>query len=154
MDSPKLSTLRGIHHRPENRIATKATILQNDRMKSAVPVFRMFDEAKAKEFYCGFLGFSVDWEHRFGEDCPLYLQLSRDACIIHLSEHHGDACPGSAIRIETPAVEDFSATLRAKNYPFARPGIPHLMPWGNKEITIGDPFGNRLTFYEVINAAD
>ena len=30
-----------------------------------VPILRMFDEAKAKEFYVDFLGFAVDWEHRF-----------------------------------------------------------------------------------------
>jgi hypothetical protein len=31
----------------------------------AIPIFRIFDVAKAKEFYVGFLGFQVDWEHRF-----------------------------------------------------------------------------------------
>ena len=29
------------------------------------PILRIFDEAKAKEFYVDFLGFSVDWEHRY-----------------------------------------------------------------------------------------
>lgn len=33
----------------------------------AVPIFRIFDVAKAKEFYVGFLGFQVDGEHRFDE---------------------------------------------------------------------------------------
>jgi catechol 2,3-dioxygenase-like lactoylglutathione lyase family enzyme len=33
----------------------------------AIPIFRIFDVAKAKEFYVGFLGFQVDWEHRFDE---------------------------------------------------------------------------------------
>ncbi len=32
----------------------------------ATPILRIFDEAKAKEFYVGFLGFKVDWEHRPG----------------------------------------------------------------------------------------
>ena len=31
----------------------------------ATPILRIFDEAKAKEFYVAFLGFKVDWEHRF-----------------------------------------------------------------------------------------
>ena len=30
-----------------------------------VPVLRSFDEAKAREFYVDFLGFTVEWEHRF-----------------------------------------------------------------------------------------
>ena len=31
-----------------------------------IPVLRTFDMAKADEFYLGFLGFAVDWDHRFG----------------------------------------------------------------------------------------
>ena len=29
------------------------------------------------EFYSGFLGFTIDWEHRFGENFPLYAQIAR-----------------------------------------------------------------------------
>jgi hypothetical protein len=53
------------------------------------PILRIFDENKAKEFYVDFLDFKVDWEHRFEEGLPLYMQISKDGCIIHLSEHHG-----------------------------------------------------------------
>jgi len=56
-----------------------------------VPILRMFDEAKAKEFYVDFLGFAVDWEHRFEDGTPLYMQVSKDGCVIQLSEHYGDA---------------------------------------------------------------
>ncbi len=59
-----------------------------------VPILRMFDEAKAKEFYVGFLGFIIDWEHRFEEGAPLYMQVSKDAFVLHLSEHYGDSSPG------------------------------------------------------------
>ena len=31
----------------------------------AIPVFCIFDEAKAREFYLGWLGMTMDWEHRF-----------------------------------------------------------------------------------------
>jgi hypothetical protein len=34
------------------------------------------------------------------------MQVSRDACRIHLSEHHGDGTPGTVIRIEMPAEGD------------------------------------------------
>ncbi len=53
-----------------------------------IPILRIFDEAKAREFYIGFLGFAVDWEHRFAPDLPLYMQVSRDGCVLHLSEHY------------------------------------------------------------------
>jgi uncharacterized glyoxalase superfamily protein PhnB len=110
------------------------------------PVLRMFDESKAKEFYCGFLGFTVDWEHRFGDDFPLYMQISSGACRLHLSEHYGDALPGSYLRIELPDVDGFAAALRAKNYKFARPGV-EATPWGTRETQLSDPFGNKLVFF-------
>lgn len=75
------------------------------------PILRIFDEAKAKEFYVGFLGFTVDWEHRFEAGLPLYMQVSKDDCIIHLSEHHGDCSPGAVIRIETNELDGFQKEL-------------------------------------------
>src|SRR6266850_539584 len=48
------------------------------------PILRIFDEAKAKEFYVEFLGFKVDWEHRFEPGLPLYMQVSKDECVLHL----------------------------------------------------------------------
>ena len=38
-----------------------------------IPILRMFDEAKAREFYLEFLGFNVEFEHRFEPGTPLYL---------------------------------------------------------------------------------
>ena len=75
------------------------------------PILRIFDEAKATEFYVGFLGFTVDWRHRFGDDYPLYFQISRGGCVLHLSEHHGDCSPGAAVRIETRALDELNEEL-------------------------------------------
>jgi Glyoxalase superfamily protein len=41
-----------------------------------VPILRSFDEARSRGFYLGFLGFQVDWEHRFEPGLPLYMQVS------------------------------------------------------------------------------
>ena len=109
------------------------------------PILRIFDEAKAREFYVEFLGFKVDWEHRFEPDLPLYMQVSKDDCILHLSEHFGDGSPGAHVRIETTGVDEFQQQLCAKRYKNARPGVENT-PWGTREMTIADPFGNRLTF--------
>ena len=105
----------------------------------------MFDEAKAREFYVDFLGFTIDWEHRFEPGAPLYMQVSRGECVLHLSEHYGDATPGSAIRIDTSDIDAFHGELAAKRYKYARPGI-NEMPWGTREVSVADPFGNKLTF--------
>lgn len=61
-----------------------------------------------------------------------------------LSEHYGDASPGAAIRIATTDLESFHAELAAKNYKYAGPGI-ESQPWG-KDMSVRDPFGNRLIF--------
>ncbi|OWQ45349.1 glyoxalase/bleomycin resistance/extradiol dioxygenase family protein [Roseateles noduli] len=114
------------------------------------PILRMFDEAKALEFYVQFLGFTVDWEHRFEPGLPLYMQVSRDGCALHLSEHHGDACPGAAMRIETDDIDAFHAELIARRYGNARPGLEET-PWGSKDVSVTDPFGNRLTFTNAIS---
>ena len=114
------------------------------------PILRIFDEAKALEFYVQFLGFQVDWDHRFEPGLPLYLQVSRDGCVLHLSEHHGDACPGAALRIETDDIEGFHAELIGRRYGYARPGLEET-PWGSKDVSVTDPFGNRLTFTNAIS---
>jgi hypothetical protein len=103
--------------------------------------FNGFDEAKAKEFYVGFLGFAIDWEHRFGENFPLYMQVSKDGCVIHLTGHHGDGCPGAAVRIATTGLKEFCQQLREKDYKHAKPGCEPT-EWKTLETSIKDPFGN------------
>jgi uncharacterized glyoxalase superfamily protein PhnB len=112
----------------------------------AVPILRSFDEKKAKEFYVDFLGFTVDFEHRFEPGMPLYMGISQGNCRIHLSEHFGDCAPGARVRIEVADVRSLCASLNAKGYGNARPGW-HEQDWGCTEMTIHDPFANRLTFW-------
>lgn len=114
------------------------------------PILRIFDEAKAREFYVDFLGFRVDWEHRFEPALPLYLQVSRGACVLHLSEHHGDCCPGAALRIQVADIDAYQRELIAKQYGYARPGVDDT-PWGSRDMSVKDPFGNRLTFTNAIS---
>jgi uncharacterized glyoxalase superfamily protein PhnB len=117
-----------------------------------IPILRIYDEAKAREFYQGFLGFGFDWEHRFEPELPLYAQISRGNCVLHLSEHHGDVSPGSAVRIGMPDIDTFHAEIMSKGYKYMRPGI-EKMPWGSREMTVRDPFFNRIVFYAPEKAA-
>ena len=111
------------------------------------PILRMFDEAKALEFYVGFLGFKVDWQHRFEANFPLYRQVSLGECVLHLSEHHGDASPGAAVRIQAQGIDAYQQQLQAKDYRYAKPDVEDT-PWGSREMSIKDPFGNRVVFVE------
>ncbi len=120
--------------------------LNNIKFDSSYPVLRIFDEAKAKEYYIDFLGFRLDWEHRFGENYPLYCQISRGDLVLHLSEHHGDSSPGSVVFVRVKGLQKFHEELLNKNYKHAKPRIIE-QPWG-AEMRITDPFNNSLRFCE------
>lgn len=115
-----------------------------------VPILRMFSVEKAKEFYLEFLGFKIDWEHRFHDGAPLYMQISRGAAVLHLSEHFGDGVPGSAVYFYMKGINDFHSSLLAKNYRHARPDI-FDQTWGMMEVMISDPSGNRIRFGEAMS---
>jgi len=117
---------------------------------AATPILRSFDEARTKDFYIDFLGFDLIFEHRDGEDLPLYMGVMKGGCALHLSEHYGGGTPGSALMIPVDDVSAFAASLRAKQHGNCRPGEPEEMPWGTRQITITDPSGNRLTFFTEI----
>jgi len=115
-------------------------------MSSIRPVFRIFDIAKALEFYVGWLGFTVDWEHRFGPDSPLYMQVSMDDLVFHLTEHYGDACPGAKVYIEYSGdLAAYQRLLGSKAYRYYNPGLEDA-PWGGQIMELIDPFGNKLLF--------
>jgi len=115
---------------------------------SPIPVLRSFDEAQGRSFYVDFLGFEIDFEHRFGEDFPLYLGVSLSGCTLHLTEHHGDCSPVAKVRIPTANVSALCKALSAKDSKYAVPRGGQETPWGMKEMTLVDPFGNKLVFYQ------
>jgi len=116
--------------------------------RRTIPILRIFSVEKAREFYLDFLGFEWDWEHRFGDNFPLYAQVSRGDLQLHLSEHHGDACPGAAAMIHMTGVEAFHREITAKDYRYNKPGLEDE-PWGARTVKVQDPFGNRLIFAEL-----
>ena len=114
------------------------------------PVFRIFDYAKAIEFYVGWLGFRIDWEDRPASG-PEYLQVSRGDVVLHLSGHHGDGSPGAVARAETRALPAYHSQLLRKDYPHMRPGLEPAA-WNHRvlEMQVIDPFGNRIIFCEPV----
>ena len=115
------------------------------RFVRTVPILRIFSLEKAKEFYCGFLGFTVDWEHTFEPGMPVYMQVSRGGLRLHLSEHHGDGSPGVHIHVEMIGVDEFHGEVSAKGYRFLRPGVQDEF-YGARAMHVIDPFGNRISF--------
>jgi len=118
------------------------------RFDQAIPIVRIFDLAKAEEYYFGFLGFKLDWDHRYGENFPIYMQVSRGDLKLHLSEHAGDATPGGNMVVYMKGIRAFHAELTAKNYRFMKPGLEKE---GDRlEVTVTDPFNNHIRFMEVV----
>lgn len=109
-----------------------------------IPILRSFDERKAREFYLEFLSFSVEFEHRFEPNLPLYMGIVREGLQLHLSEHHGDASPGATIFIPMQNIASFRDELHGKQYGYGRPEIVQ-QDWG-EVMEVYDPFGNRLRF--------
>ena len=116
-----------------------------------IPILRIFDVAKAKEFYVDYLGFNLNWEHRFEGVAPVYMEVQRGDFRIHLTEHHGDACPGSNCYARMTGILEFHAELAARNYGYLRPGV-ETTEWNARMMEVIDPFGNRIRFAEDINA--
>lgn len=117
------------------------------QFQRTVPIFRIFSLEKAREFYLDYLGFKVDWEHRFTPDAPVHMQVSRDALVLHLSEHHGSGSPGAIAYVYMTGVRELHQELSGKNYPYLRPGLLE-QEWGMTELTVTDPFYNKITFGE------
>jgi catechol 2,3-dioxygenase-like lactoylglutathione lyase family enzyme len=117
------------------------------QVQRVVPTFRMFSVEKAREFYVDFLGFKIDGEHRFAPDAPLFMEISKQGLALHLSEHHGDATPGSHVYVYGSGVRALHRELEQKHYRYNRPGVQQ-QEWGMTELTVIDPFGNRITFSE------
>lgn len=121
-------------------------------LQKAIPLLRSFDEAKAKAFYLDFLGFELDWEHRFEPGLPLYCQVSLDGVALHLTEHHGDCTPGATVFLVHAALADYHAAIAARGYAFNRPAVEPA-PWGGEVMEATDPFANRLRFWQPPQAA-
>ena len=80
-----------------------------------IPLLRIFDLEKAKEFYVGFLGFAVDWEHHFDQSAPAYLQST---CV--LGSRRRSTTPGasrSSTRSATASASTKTSSLGRRREP-------------------------------------
>lgn len=117
-----------------------------------IPIIRIFDEAKAKEFYLEFLGMNLDWEHRFEDNSPIYMQVSKANLVFHLSEHSGDCTPGSKVFVNVSELDALFEEISQHPYKYNRPQI-EIAAWGSRCFTVIDPFSNKVLFNENVSEA-
>ena len=84
------------------------------------------------------------FDHRHEAQLPLYIGVERAGALLNLTEHHGDASPGSNVFLPTQNIRLFHKELLNKQYSFGRPNLEEL-PW-SVQIQVHDPFGNRIRF--------
>ena len=102
--------------------------------ESLAPIMRVADANVALAWYQR-LGFVKEWEHRFEAGLPLYVGVARGDLRMHLSEHAGDARPGTLVYIYVDDIDAVAAAL----------GVTEIddMSWG-RDFEVADPDGNRL----------
>jgi catechol 2,3-dioxygenase-like lactoylglutathione lyase family enzyme len=128
----------------------RRAVRDDGRLDRLIPILRILDVAKAREFYIDYLGFSVEFEHRFHDDAPLFMGVARDDVRLFLSEHHGDGSPGAHVVITIQGVDELHRELAAKGYRHMNPGIRE-QEWGSRDLGVVYPFGNQLVFSEPVD---
>lgn len=98
------------------------------------PVLRVRDADAAVAWYAR-LGFARQWEHRFAPDLPRYVSIARPGMEIHLSEHAGDARPGTLVYLYVDDVDALAAACGGVEV--------GSQDWG-RDFVVTDPDGNRI----------
>jgi catechol 2,3-dioxygenase-like lactoylglutathione lyase family enzyme len=124
---------------------------------TTIPVLRIFSEARAKEFYLEFLGFSLDFGGPVdGESGPYYGQVIRAHTTLQLAEMPYDPGHGATVDIWLDGLDELHRELMQR---YGEMGtrvfgpavwVPQIedVSWGARVMIIGDPFGNHLRFSE------
>lgn len=107
-----------------------------------MPIIRVSDAEAAVRWYER-LGFEVRAEHRFEPGLPAYVGIARGDVELHLSEHEGDAPPGTLIYLW---VDDVDAVASAV-------GTHVTQETWARETEVGDPDGNRIRIGQIGSSA-
>ena len=86
-------------------------------MQRAVPILHIKDYPTAITYYVQWLGFKVDWEFRLEPSFPVYMQISRDGLMLHLSQHQGDNPGGVKCHIDVDDLDGLVTEWKARPKP-------------------------------------
>lgn len=115
-----------------------------------VPALRITDYERSKAYYVETLGFTVDWEHRFESDSPVFMSIVRDGMQVYLTQHSGDCQVGGLVHF---VILDVEAWYREFQERGARVAEAPNNDLGFRNMTVTDPDGNQLRFMEPPSSA-
>jgi catechol 2,3-dioxygenase-like lactoylglutathione lyase family enzyme len=101
--------------------------------EQVIPILRVEDAGAAVTWYTA-IGFELEHIHRFEPHLPAFATIARNEITLFLSEHTGDARPGTLIYLRVHDLDAIAATLEL---------TIETSPWG-RECETSDPDGNRL----------
>ncbi len=110
-----------------------------------IPALRITDYERSKTYYVATLGFTVEWEHRFEPNFPVFMSVVRDGMQIYLSQHSGDCQVGGLVHFVIQDVDAWHAEFRDRGAIVAEAPNNDL---GFRNMTVKDPDGNQLRFME------
>ena len=114
-----------------------------DEWSNWVPILSVKDAQASAEFYMRALGFKVDWEHRYEEGFPLYVQISRPPLTLHLNEHGGGAGGKVELFVRVPDVDAIYKNMLDQS---VKPETePTTQAYGIRDFCFTDPDGHRIT---------
>jgi catechol 2,3-dioxygenase-like lactoylglutathione lyase family enzyme len=102
-------------------------------MEGSAPILHVADARASIDWYAR-LGFTVESEHTFGPDMPLYVRLRRGSAQLHLSEHRLDGGQASQVYLY---VDDVDSVIPAEM-------TAEDCPWGMREARLTDLDGNVI----------
>ncbi|MGB7728264.1 MAG: VOC family protein [Candidatus Acidiferrum sp.] len=117
-------------------------------LKTAVPLLHIYNAAAAIEFYCGGLGFHLEFAHRpdGATTDPCYMGVTRVGVWLNLSSFSGDGISGGVANLFTDDVDGLHAEFASKNVPIAVGPVDRT--WGTREMYVKDADGNSLRFIQ------
>ena len=109
------------------------------KLTSVTPVIPVLDAANAIRFYTEQLGFTLAFEQ------GPYAGVVRDGVEVHLDAVVNEGAGKMTCRFATQEVDELYAELEPKGV--IDPDEPiRTTPWGARQFSVLDGFGNRLTF--------
>ncbi|WP_309397803.1 glyoxalase superfamily protein [Cerasicoccus maritimus] len=114
---------------------------------ATVPVIRVSDASAAEAYFGDQLGFTKQWGYAPGnEPNPCYMGFQRDGKWIFVSSFPGDGVFGSVTSFIVENVDELFEEFKSRGVAIKLE--PYDQTWGNREMHLEDPDGNKLNFIQ------